>query len=54
LAIDSSAGKQRFGLPRLNYDFNIEDVVPVNPYDTRDSQYEKYHKLELEEEARRA
>lgn len=52
LALDTSG--KRFALPLASYTFKFEEVVPRNPYDTRDSQYERYHKLEIEEDARRA
>jgi len=56
LAIDGKNGGEtkRFALPIKSYSFKFEEIVKDNPYATRDSQYEKFHKLELEEEARRA
>jgi hypothetical protein len=51
-ALDTS--EKRFALPLASYTFKFEEVVPHNPYDTRDSQYERYHKLDIEEDARRA
>jgi hypothetical protein len=55
VAIDRHDGEtKRFALPIKSYSFKFDEVVKDNPYATRDSQYERYHKLELEEEARQA